>query len=228
MQSYLQREMIAALLQNLPPLPPPFPDAVVCVVDGDEAVRSRLKRLFTAARLTVETFASAVEYLGRTPHPGPVCVVSAMLMPGLDGLEFQNILAGRSERLVFLTGHGDVPMCARAMKAGAVDFLTKPVDEETLLSAVTRALSLAREASRTRAEQAAARAVLEALTPRESEVMECVVAGMLNKQIAAKLGVAEKTVKIHRGRVMRKTRSLSVPDLLRLFIRAGDEVHRVG
>jgi FixJ family two-component response regulator len=220
--------MIAALLQNLPPLPQPFPDAVVCVVDGDEAVRSRLKRLFTAARLTVETFTSAVEYLGRAPHPGPVCVVSAMLMPGLDGLEFQKILAGRSERLVFLTGHGDVPMCARAMKAGAVDFLTKPVDEETLLSAVTRALSLAREASRTRAEQAAARAVLESLTPRESEVMECVIAGMLNKQIAAKLGVAEKTVKIHRGRVMRKTHSLSVPDLLRLFIRAGDEAHRVG
>jgi FixJ family two-component response regulator len=220
--------MIAALLQNLPPVPPPFPDALVCVVDGDEAVRIRLKRLFVAARFTVETFASAGEYLGRAPHPGPVCLVSAMLMPGLDGLEFQKILAGRSERLVFLTAHGDVSMCARAMKAGAVDFLTKPVDEETLLSAVTRALNLAREDSRIRAEQAAARAVLESLTSRESEVMQCVVAGMLNKQIAAKLGIAEKTVKIHRGRVMRKTRCLSVPDLLRLVIRAGDAAHRAG
>ena len=143
-------------------------------------------------------------------------------MPGLDGLELQRMLAGRSEQFVFLTAHGDVPMCARAMKAGAVDFLTKPVDEETLLSAVTRALTLAREVSRIHAEQATARARLDTLTFRESEVMRCVVAGMLNKQIAAKLGIAEKTVKIHRGRVMRKTRCISVPDLLWLAMKVGD------
>ena len=220
--------MIAALLQNLPPLPPPFPDALVCVVDGDEAVRGRLKCLFRAARFTVETFASAGDYLGRAIHPGPVCLVSAMMMPGLDGLEFQKMLAGRSEQLVFLTGHGDVPTCARAMKAGAVDFLTKPADEKILLSAVTRALTLSHEASRTHAEQTAARMALQSLTSRESEVMHCVVAGMLNKQIAARLGIAEKTVKIHRGRVMRKTSSHSVPDLLRLVIRAGDVTRLAG
>jgi FixJ family two-component response regulator len=214
--------MIAEFVQNSPPVPPSYSDALVCVVDGDESVRSGLKRLFRSARIAVETFPSAGDYLGHAVHSGPVCLVSAVKMPGLDGLELQKMLAGRGEQFVFLTAHGDVPMCARAMKAGAVDFLTKPADEETLLSAVNRALTLAREVSRTHAEQAAARALLDSLTFRESEVMRCVVAGMLNKQIAAKLGIAEKTVKIHRGRVMRKTRSNSVPDLLWLTMRAGD------
>ena len=219
--------MIATLFQNFPPSANSFSDALVCVVDGDKAVRGPLRRLFRNAGFTVETFASAEDYLRRTEHPGPVCLISAVRMPGLDGLELQRRLAGRGERLVFLTGHGDVPMCARAMKSGAVDFLTKPVDEEILLSAVTSALSLAREAARNQAEQAAARTVLGSLTARESEVMHCVIAGMLNKQIAAHLGIAEKTVKIHRGRVMRKTRSHSVPDLLRLAMRANEESIRL-
>ncbi|MEY3898315.1 MAG: hypothetical protein RLZZ214_3836 [Verrucomicrobiota bacterium] len=214
--------MIAELLQKLPPLPSSFPDALVCVVDGDESIRDRLKRLFRSASFPVETFASAGDYLGREAHPGPVCLVSAVRLPGLDGFDLQRMLADRSEQLVFLTSHGDVPMCARAMKAGAVDFLTKPVDEETLLSAVNLALARAREIVRVHAEQAAARAALDSLTLREDEVMRCVVAGMLNKQIAAMLGIAEKTVKIHRGRVMRKTRSNSVPDLMRLCLRAGE------
>lgn len=194
----------------------------MCVVDGDETVRSDLKRLIRSAGFAVETFASAGEYLGREEHPGPVCLVSAVRMAGLDGFDLQKMLADRSEQLVFLTSHGDVPMCARAMKAGAVDFLTKPVDQETLLSAVNLALARAREIVRTQAEQAAARAALDSLTLREDQVMQCVVAGMLNKQIAARLGIAEKTVKIHRGRVMRKTRSSSVPDLMRLCLRAGE------
>jgi FixJ family two-component response regulator len=142
-------------------------------------------------------------------------------MPVLDGFDLQNALAGHGEQIVFLTGHGDVPMCAKAMKAGAVDFLTKPVDGEILLSAVTRALERAREIRRTHTGRIAARAIMQSLTPRESEVMHCVITGMLNKQIAAKLGIAEKTVKIHRGRMMRKTCCISVPDLMRLAHRTG-------
>jgi FixJ family two-component response regulator len=198
-------------------------DALVCVVDDDESVRRCFERLFRSVRLPVETFASAGNYLERKTHPGPICLVVDVRMPGLDGFDLQNALAGHSEQFIFLTGHGDVPMCARAMKAGAVDFLTKPVDEEILLSAVSRALDRAREVRATLADRNAARTMMESLTRRESEVMHCVVAGMLNKQIAAKLGIAEKTVKIHRGRMMRKSRCISVPDLMRLLQRAGDE-----
>lgn len=213
-------EIIAAFPEAPPRHVSLAPGALVCVVDNDETVRTCLDRLFRSARFPVETFASAEDYLGRMVHPGPVCLVIDVWMPGLDGLELQSMLADHEEQVVFLTGHGDVPMCARAMKAGAVDFLTKPVDDEILLAAVTRALARARDIDNTRAERVAARTMLDTLTPRELQVMRCVVAGMLNKQIAAQLGIAEKTVKIHRGRVMRKTLSLSVPDLLRLALTA--------
>ncbi|MES2920007.1 MAG: response regulator [Verrucomicrobiota bacterium] len=205
----------------LPQTPPP-PDDLVCVVDDDEAVRCCLERLFRSARLSVATFASASDYLGRKPNPGPVCLVTDLWMPGLNGLELQRLVADRDEQVVFLTGHGDVPMCVKAMKAGAVDFLTKPVDDEILLSAVSRALDRAREIAKSRAKRTTARAMIESLTPRELEVMRCVVDGLLNKQIAAELGIAEKTVKIHRGRVMKKTHSVSVPDLMRLALIADD------
>jgi len=142
-------------------------------------------------------------------------------MPGLDGLEIQQALADRQAQIVFLTGHGDVPMCAEAMKSGAIDFLTKPVDDEQLLAAVGRALSRSVEVRQAAAERAAARTLLDALTPREFEVMQRVIAGLLNKQIADDLGAAEKTIKIHRGRVMEKMGVTSVADLVRVAHAAG-------
>jgi two-component system, LuxR family, response regulator FixJ len=142
-------------------------------------------------------------------------------LPGLDGLELQRTLRNRDEQIVFITGHGDVPMCAQAMKAGAVDFLTKPVDDEALLEAVSRALEQSAEFLRRKAQRASARARLNRLTPREFEVMRSILAGLLNKQIAAELGAAEKTVKIHRGRVMEKMGVASVAELVRLAETAG-------
>lgn len=213
--------MILELFQ-ISPLPPPSDaDALVCVVDDDEGVRRGLERLFRSARLRVETFSSAADYLRRREHSGPVCLVLDVRMPDLDGFDLQRMLGDRREQIVFLTGHGDVAMCAKALKAGASDFLTKPVDDEVLLAAVSQALDRARVVGASRAEQAAARALLESLTPRELQVMEQVVAGLLNKQIASVLGIAEKTVKIHRGRVMRKTQCCSVPDLMRVVMKAG-------
>jgi FixJ family two-component response regulator len=213
--------MISELHVNPAPLTVPEPDALVCVVDDDEAVRCCLERVFRSARFRVETFTSATDYLERQAHPGPVCLVLDVRMPGLDGFDLQTALAGRCEQIVFLTGHGDVSMCARGMKAGAVDFLTKPVDDEALLSAAVRALERARMLGKTNAEQAGARAILESLSGRESQVMKRVITGMLNKQIAAELGITEKTVKIHRGRMMRKTGTCSVPGLIELVGKAG-------
>ena len=142
-------------------------------------------------------------------------------MPGIDGLELQQTLARREVQIVFLTGHGDVPTCADAMKAGAIDFLTKPVDDEELLGAVFRGLARSVEVRKAAAERAAARAKLDTLTPREFEVMQRVIAGLLNKQIADELGAAEKTIKIHRGRVMEKMGVFSVADLVRVAQAAG-------
>jgi FixJ family two-component response regulator len=188
----------------------------VCVVDDDESIRRSLARLFRSARLPVETLPTARAYLDREPHAGPTCLVLDVRMPGLDGLELQEALKGREEQIVFITGHGDVPMCAGAMKAGAVDFLTKPVDDEELLAAVRRALARSAEVRRLTIERAAARAHLEALTPREFEVLQHVIAGKLNKQIADDLGAAEKTIKVHRARVMEKMGVTSVADLVRV------------
>ncbi|MDP3851358.1 MAG: response regulator [Luteolibacter sp.] len=213
------------MISDLPftPLPPASsdPDDLVCVVDDDESVRNCLERLLRSARFPVECFASGADYLSRKDHAGPVCLIIDMSMPGLDGFDLQRALTGRCEQIIFLTGHGDVPMCARAMKAGAVDFLTKPVDDEILLTAVRTALERGRALGRTNAEQAAARRMIASLTPRELDVMHRVADGMLNKQIAAELGISEKTVKIHRGRMMRKTRSASVPALMRLLGKSG-------
>lgn len=213
------------MISDLPAIPLPLapldPDALVCVVDDDKAVRHCLERLLRSARFRVETFDSAAVYLERQAHSGPVCLILDVNMPDIDGFGLQKTLAGRCEQIVFLTGYGDVPMCASAMKAGAVDFLTKPVDDEILLAAVSRALERGHELGRTNAEKAAACAMIQSLTPREFDVMQRVTRGMLNKQIAADLGIAEKTVKIHRGRMMKKTRSISVPDLMRLVEKAG-------
>jgi len=190
-------------------------------VDDDEAIRRSLSRLFRSARLMAETFASAEEFLGQAEHDGPACLVLDVQMPGLDGLGLQQALAGRHVQIVFLTGQCGVPQCAHAMKAGAVDFLTKPVDDEDLLAAVSHALIRSVEVRRAAGERIAARALLDALTPREFEVMRFVIAGSLNKQIADALGAAEKTIKIHRGRVMEKMGVFSVAELVRVAQTAG-------
>jgi len=171
--------------------------------------------------MTAETFASGRAFLERPAHDGPWCLVLDVRMPGFDGLELQQALADREAQIVFLTGHGDVPMCADAMKAGAVDFLTKPVNDEDLLASVARALARSVEVRQASAERAAARARLDALTPREFEVLQRVIAGLLNKQIADELGAAEKTIKIHRGRVMEKMGVDSVARLVRVAQTAG-------
>jgi FixJ family two-component response regulator len=199
----------------------PPADALVCVIDDDRSVRESLARLFRSAHLPVETFESARAFLERPRHSGPSCLVLDVQMPGIDGIGLQRSLARREEQIVFLTGHGDVAMCAGAMKAGAVDFLTKPVDDEDLLAAIGRALTRSSAVRRIAAERDAARARLDTLTPREFEVMERVIAGLLNKQIADELSAAEKTIKIHRGRIMMKTGVTSVADLVRLAEAAG-------
>ena len=190
--------------------------AKVFIVDDDGAVRTALSRLLRAAGCDVETFASADAFLARDAYAGPGCLVLDVQMKGLTGMELQGRLAaGECELpIVFLTAHGDIPMSVEAMKQGAVDFLTKPVDESLLLPAVRAAIeqSEARHAVRER---------VAALTRREFEVMRCVLTGALNKQIAAHLGIAEKTVKIHRGRVMSKMGVPSVAELVRMCDLAG-------
>jgi len=195
--------------------------ALVCVVDDDSSICRSLARLFRSAEFPVETFGSAQAYLDHPMHAGPSCLVLDVQMPELDGLELQQELANRETKIVFITGHGDVPMCAQAMKAGAVDFLTKPVDDEALLASVSRALEASAGILKAKSERASARSKLDTLTPREFEVMQRVIAGLLNKQIAADLGAAEKTVKVHRGRVMEKIGVTSVAELVRLAEIAG-------
>ena len=196
---------------------------LVCVVDDDESVRRGLRRLLKSAGYTAETFSSAEEYLAREIFQGALCLLLDVRMPGLKGPALQEALEerGTCEQIVFITGHGDVPTATRAMKKGAVDFLTKPFDGEELIQAVKRALKRSEERLRNRGERLKARSRVEKLTPREFEVLRFVVMGLLNKQIAAELHTAEKTVKVHRGRVMQKLRVTSVPDLVRISQRAG-------
>lgn len=212
--------MIFECLQAAPAPTDSRADALVCVMDHDEVSRRDLERLFLTAGFHVETFASTAGFLDRGTHPGPVCIVLDIGMPGLDGIEFQKLFDSRDEQLVFHSSKSDFPMCVKAIKAGASDFLIKPVDGQTLIIAVERALEIARTNRRLHAERQSALAKLASLTDRETEVMQCVISGMLNKQIAAKLGISEKTVKIHRGRVMKKTCCSSVPDLLKMAMKA--------
>ena len=196
---------------------------LVCVVDDDQSVRRGLGRLLKSAGYAAETFSSAEDYLAREIFEGPICLVLDVRMPGLKGPALQEALEkrGACEQIVFLTGHGDVPTAARAMKRGAVDFLTKPFDDEELILAVKRALERAEEQLRGRTERREARRRIEKLTPREFEVLHFVVKGLLNKQIAAEMHTAEKTIKVHRGRVMQKLGVTSVADLVRISQRAG-------
>jgi FixJ family two-component response regulator len=196
---------------------------VVFVVDDDPSVRKSLTRLVESAGYAVETFASAAEFLARAPVAGPCCLVLDVRMPGVTGLDLQKMLAEAVHRIpvVFITGHGDVAMSVRAMKAGAVDFLTKPFARKDLLGAIRRAVERDTRDLGTEARTAEIQARVGTLTSRERQVFALVVTGMLNKQIAAELEISEKTVKVHRARVMDKMRASSVAALVRLADEVG-------
>jgi FixJ family two-component response regulator len=196
---------------------------VVFVVDDDPSVRTSLTRLIETAGYAVEGFASARDFLQREWYAGPCCLVLDVRMPGLSGLDLQEALAGAGHRMsiVFVTGHGDISMSVRAMKGGAVDFLTKPFDETELITAIERAMAKDVHELDNEARVSEVQKRVKTLTPREVEVFALVVTGMLNKQIASQLGIVEKTVKVHRARVMEKMRARSVAELVRLADRLG-------
>ena len=198
------------------------PTAMVFVIDDDQSFRKSLERMLDTAHYSVELFGGASEFLSRPAHPGPSCVIVDVQMPGLNGIQLQQALIerGREEQLVFITGHGDIPMCAEAMKAGAVDFLPKPFKRKELLESVERALGRSAEQRRGASEKNHARGLVQRLTPREFQVMELVATGMLNKQVGAELGMAEKTVKTHRAHVMQKLGITSVAELMRVLQKA--------
>jgi FixJ family two-component response regulator len=191
---------------------------LVFVVDDDASVRKSLVRLIKAAGYEAEAFGSVGDFLARRPYDGPCCLVLDVRMPGRTGLDLQEALraAGRRLSIVFITGHRDVPVSVKAMKGGAVDFLTKPVDEGTLLGAIEQAVARTLADRQRQARQTEIQKRIASLTPREAAVFALVVTGMLNKQIGSELGIGEKTVKVHRGRVMEKMQAGSLADLVRL------------
>lgn len=196
---------------------------LVCVIDDEASVRRSLTRLLASAGYTAEAFASARDYLARPAHPGPSCLVLDVLMPELTGLDLQRALidSGREEPVVFITGDGDIPASVQAMKTGAVDFLSKPFRDAEFLEAVERALARSRERGKARAGRAAAIARLATFSVRERQVFEHVIAGKMNKEIAAELGTSMPTVKVQRSQVMKKAGVQSVADLVRLARQAG-------
>ncbi len=196
--------------------------SIVFVVDDDVSVRESLELLVSAAGWQPETFASAPEFLSRARATVPCCLVLDVTLPGLNGLELQAQLAERTEMpIIFITGHGDVPMSVQAMKAGAAEFLTKPFKDDVLLEAIRDAIERSGAAFSRDSKLRALRNCYEALTPREREVMGLVVTGMLNKQVGGDLGISEITVKAHRGQVMRKMKADSLPDLVTMAARLG-------
>jgi len=201
---------------NAHPLPRPDDAGVVCVIDDDEDVRKALKRLLRSSGLAVETFSSPQAFLAYPLADRPSCLVLDVQLPGQSGLELQTALeaAELNIPIVFVTGHGDVPTSVRAMKAGAVDFLEKPFEDRDLLDSIHRALDESRERRADDAERAVIRQRINSLTPRERQVLELLVTGMLNKQVAGELGAAEKTIKVHRGRIIAKMHANSVVDLV--------------
>ena len=193
-------------------------EPTVFVVDDDESVRLALSSLIRSVGLAVQLHSSAREFLSARPVDGPACLVLDVRLPGIGGLELQRELAAAHNHIpiIFITGHGDIPMSVRAMKAGAVEFLPKPFRDQDLLDAIQQALARSEEILLRRSVVADLRRRHEKLTPREHEVMTFVVQGLLNKQIAAELGTSEVTVKIQRGQVMHKMQAESVPDLVRM------------
>ena len=197
---------MAAMLHGTP---------IVFVVDDDASVRESLELLIESAGWQVETFGTARQFLARPRMPTPNCLVLDVGLPDLDGLELQALVADRTDMpIIFISGHGDVPMTVRAMKAGAVEFLTKPFNDAVMLDAIATALERSRAAQVAEAELRALRAEYAALSRREREVMLLVTSGLLNKQVGGRLGISEITVKAHRGKVMRKMEAGSLADLV--------------
>jgi len=196
---------------------------VVIIVDDDQSFRTFLSRLVSTIGLKAILYASAEEFLAARPPDGPACLVLDVQMPGLSGLDLQRELVRTGHRLpiVFITGHGDIPMTVEAMKAGAVGFLTKPLRNQDLLDAVKEGISIDREARQRREDVAELRKRYESLTAREREVFALVVTGSLNKQIALELGTTERTVKAHRGQMVQKMQADSVADLVRMADKLG-------
>jgi len=199
------------------------PDSIVFIVDDDLSVRRSTERLVQLAGLKVQTFTSAREFLVSPRPEGPACLVLDVRMPGLSGMDLQRELtqSGIHIPIIFITGHGDIPMSVRAMKAGAVEFLTKPFRSRSLLDAVRAAIERDQSAHKERSETGGLRQRYEQLTPREREVMALVASGLLNKQVAGELATTERTIKFHRAHIMQKMRAESLADLVRMTEKLG-------